>query len=78
MVMAKLTLRASLATSFFYGIFNFPNENELISHGKMKNPWEIVVPKPALIENCFLLNLKGNISSLGHKHLCTSALLVRT
>jgi hypothetical protein len=39
---------ASLATLFFYGIFNFSRENELISHEKMKNPWEIVVPKPAL------------------------------
>jgi hypothetical protein len=32
-----LTLRASLATQFFYGIFNFLRKNKLISLKKMKN-----------------------------------------
>jgi hypothetical protein len=31
--------RASLATTFFHGIFNFPRENKLISFGKTKNPY---------------------------------------
>jgi hypothetical protein len=44
----KYTLRASLASTFFHGISNFPRENELISLRKMKNPWENEVPKLAL------------------------------
>jgi hypothetical protein len=37
-----------LATLFFHGISNLPRENELISLGKTKNPWENGVPKLAL------------------------------
>jgi hypothetical protein len=37
-----------LATLFSYGISNFPKENELISLGKTKNPWENRVSKLAL------------------------------
>jgi hypothetical protein len=32
------SLSTSLATLFFYGISNFPRENELISLEKTKNP----------------------------------------
>lgn len=45
----SLNFRASLVTQFFYEIFNFLRENKLISHGKMKNHWEIAVSKSALI-----------------------------
>jgi hypothetical protein len=41
-------LRASLGTPFSQGIPIFPRENELISLGKMKIPWENRVPKLAL------------------------------
>jgi hypothetical protein len=34
----KQRLRASLATTFLHGIFNFLRENKLISLGKTKNP----------------------------------------
>jgi hypothetical protein len=44
----KTPLRASLAHPFSHGISNFPRENELISLGKMKNPWENGDPKLAL------------------------------
>jgi hypothetical protein len=37
-----------LATLFFHGISNFLRENELIFLGKMKNPWENMIPKLAL------------------------------
>jgi hypothetical protein len=47
-------LRASLTSTFFHGISNFPRENELISLGKMKNPWGNEVPKLALRLICFL------------------------
>jgi hypothetical protein len=40
--------RASLGTPFSRGIPIFPRENELISFGKMKIPWENRVPKLAL------------------------------
>jgi hypothetical protein len=43
-----LLLRASLGTLFSHGISIFPRENELISLGKLKIPWENVVPKLAL------------------------------
>jgi hypothetical protein len=39
-----------LGTLISHGIFIFPRENELISLGKMKIPWEISVPKLALRE----------------------------
>jgi hypothetical protein len=39
---------ASLGTIFSQGIPIFPRENELISLGKMKIPWENGVPKLAL------------------------------
>jgi hypothetical protein len=42
------TLRASLGTLISHEIFIFPRENELISLGTMKIPWEISVPKLAL------------------------------
>jgi hypothetical protein len=45
----NFSIRASLGTLISYGIFIFPMENELISLGKMKIPWEISVPKLALI-----------------------------
>jgi hypothetical protein len=46
--MLSYSLRASLGTPFFQGISIFPRENELISLGKMKIPWENEVPKLAL------------------------------
>jgi hypothetical protein len=42
------SLRVSLGIPIFQGISIFPWENELISLGKMKIPWEIGVPKLAL------------------------------
>jgi hypothetical protein len=47
------TLRDSLASPFFHGIFNFPRENELISLRKMKNSWENEVPKLTLNDQGF-------------------------
>jgi hypothetical protein len=47
-VVRRSTFRASLASPFFHGISNFLRENELISLGKMKNPWENEVSKLAL------------------------------
>jgi hypothetical protein len=44
------TLRASLGTPFFHGIFIFIRENELISLEKMKFPWKNVIPKLALLD----------------------------
>jgi hypothetical protein len=41
-------LRASLETTFFQGIFIFPREISLFSHGKIEIPWENEVPKLAL------------------------------
>jgi hypothetical protein len=45
---AKKTLRTSLDTPFYQGIFIFPWKNELIFLGKMKIPWKNGVPKLAL------------------------------
>jgi hypothetical protein len=42
------SVRASLRTLIFHGIFIFPRENELISLGKIKIPWKISVSKLAL------------------------------
>jgi hypothetical protein len=42
-------LRASLGTLISHGIFIFPREISSFSLGKMKIPWEISVPKLALI-----------------------------
>jgi hypothetical protein len=42
------SFRASLGTLFSQGIPIFPRENELISLGKMKNPWDNGVTKLAL------------------------------
>jgi hypothetical protein len=47
-IFSTFPLRASLGTLISHGIFIFPRENELISLGKMKIPWEISVPKLAL------------------------------
>jgi hypothetical protein len=45
---SRFTFRASLGTPFSHGISIFSRENELISLGKVKIPWENVVPKLAL------------------------------
>jgi hypothetical protein len=37
-----------LGTTFSQGIFIFPRENELISHGKIEIPWKNGVIKLAL------------------------------
>ena len=47
-IVFKTTLRASLETPISHGILIFPRENELISLGKMRIPWEIGVSKLAL------------------------------
>jgi hypothetical protein len=41
-------LRASLGTPFTHGIFIFPMEISSFSLGKIRIPWENVVPKLAL------------------------------
>jgi hypothetical protein len=51
------SLRANLGTLISHGIFIFLRENELISLGKMKIPWEISAPKLALIHKTSELSL---------------------
>jgi hypothetical protein len=47
-VWRHISIRASLVAQFSQGILIFTRENELISLGKMKNPWDNMVPKIAL------------------------------
>jgi hypothetical protein len=49
-------VRASLEAQFFQGILIFSRENELIFFGKMKIPWDNVVPKLALSKEQTLAN----------------------
>jgi hypothetical protein len=46
--MLEFTFRASLETPFSQGISSFPWEISSFSLGKMKIPWENVVPKLTL------------------------------
>jgi hypothetical protein len=59
----KRTLRASLGTLISHGIFIFPRENELISLGTLKIPWEISVPKLTLTDGH--TELKSNTDATG-------------
>jgi hypothetical protein len=45
-----LNVRASLEAQFSQEILIFPRENELISIGKIKIPWDNMIPKLALRE----------------------------